>query len=376
MKKTSTLHSAPFVFIKKGLLVNTVFLLLFNGIPFPGLLPFVGNHWGGAFAQDIHYSQFDASPLTLNPALTGVMDLNFRVTNNYKNQWSSVAPPYSTLSFAYDMNILKNRGKSTYLGAGLSALNDKAGKSQLTNTQFNLSIAATQILNDNNTLSVGLQGGYAQKSIDFSKLSWDNQFNGNNFDPALPAREINYSEKKNYIDVSAGGLWNFQKSDAFKLSSGVAYFHANKPDKSFNNNVKEPLQPKLVLHNRTEIKLRHSDNFPDRYIVPKILFMKQGAHEELFFGAFMKLVVQTASRYTNWRNEVTFDLGAFYRKGDAVIAATSFDYGNIRMGISYDINISKLKTASAYNGGIEFSLIYTGIFNTEKIKVKGLPRME
>ncbi len=349
---------------KKILLPGIILHLSFSIFHFP------------SFAQDIHYSQFDASPLTLNPALTGVMDLNFRVSNNYKSQWSSVAAPYSTLSFAYDMNILKNRGKSTYLGVGVSAYNDKAGKSQLSNTQFNLSVAATQILNDHNTLSVGLQGGYAQKSINLNQLTWDNQFNGNNFDPALPTKEISYSGKKNYVDVSAGGLWNFQGGDNLKLSSGVAYFHANKPDKSFNNNVKEQLQPKMVVHQRTEIKLRHSDNFPDRYIVPKILFMKQGAHQELFLGAFIKMVVQTASRYTNWRNEVTMDLGAFYRKGDAIIAATSFDYGNIRMGISYDVNISKLKTASTYNGGIEFSLIYTGIFSTEKIRIKGLPRME
>lgn len=359
MKKTFIHHPYFSPFFKKILFVKFFILLL-----------------SPAFTQDIHFSQFDASPLTLNPALTGVMDLNFRVSNNYKNQWSSVSSPYSTLLFAYDMNILKNSGKSTYLGIGLSAFRDKAGKSELSNTQFNFSLAATQILSDNNTLSLGLQGGYAQKTINLSPLSWDNQFNGNNFDPALPSREIIYSDKKNYIDISTGGLWNFQNSEALKLSTGAAFFHANKPDKSFNNNVKEPLQSKLVLHHRTEIRMRHSDNFPDRYLVPKILFMKQGAQQELFLGAFIKLVVQTASRYTNWRNEVTFDLGAFYRKGDAIIAATSFDYGNIRMGISYDINISKLKTASVYNGGIEFSLIYSGIFSTEKIRIKGLPRID
>ncbi len=329
-----------------------------------------------SFSQDIHFSQFDASPLTLNPALTGMMDLNFRVSNNYKNQWSSVAAPYSTLAFAYDMNVLKNRGKNTWLGVGLSAFNDKAGKSQLSNTQVNLSLAATQIINDHNTLSAGIQGGYAQKSINLSKLTWDNQFNGNNFDPSLSSRELNYSDKKNYFDVSAGGLWNFQNSEALNFSTGLAVFHANKPDKSFNNNKKESLHPKLVIHQKTEIKLRHNDNFPDRYIVPKILFMNQGAQRELFLGAFFKIKMQTASRYTNWRNEVTMDLGAFYRKGDAIIAATSFDYGNIRMGISYDVNISKLKTASTYNGGIEFSLLYSGIFSTDKIKIKGLPRAE
>lgn len=325
-------------------------------------------------SQDIHFSQFEASPLTLNPALTGVMDLNYRVVNNYKNQWTSISTPYSTMAFGYDMNLLKDDGKGTYLGVGLSAFGNKAGKSELASSQLNLSLSSTTNLNDNNTFSVGLQGGYAQRSVNLSSLSWDNQFNGNNFDPTLPTREVAYGEKINFIDISTGGLWNFQNRDKLNISTGFAYFHANKPNQSFNNNVKDVLQPKLVLHNATEIKLPHSGSFPDRYFIPKILFMKQGAHQELFLGAFFKTVIQTASRYTNWQNEVTFDLGAFYRKGDAIIAATSFDYGNIKIGISYDINISKLRTASAYNGGIEYSLIYSGIFSTDKIKVRGLPR--
>ena len=41
-------------------------------------------------SQDIHFSQFYMSPLNLNPAMTGVMNGNIRLTGNYWNQWASV----------------------------------------------------------------------------------------------------------------------------------------------------------------------------------------------------------------------------------------------------------------------------------------------
>ena len=37
-----------------------------------------------ASAQDIHFSQFYMAPLDLNPALTGVMNCNQRLSANYR----------------------------------------------------------------------------------------------------------------------------------------------------------------------------------------------------------------------------------------------------------------------------------------------------
>ncbi|MES1226414.1 MAG: type IX secretion system membrane protein PorP/SprF, partial [Bacteroidota bacterium] len=43
-----------------------------------------------ALAQDPNFSQFFASPLTLNPALTGKFDGVYRVAGNYRNQWPTI----------------------------------------------------------------------------------------------------------------------------------------------------------------------------------------------------------------------------------------------------------------------------------------------
>ena len=71
-------------------------------------------------AQDIHFSQFYMSPLNLNPALTGIMNCNMRVSSNYRNQWSSVlkADAFKTYNVSYDQKIPVAR--ADYFGLGVT----------------------------------------------------------------------------------------------------------------------------------------------------------------------------------------------------------------------------------------------------------------
>ncbi len=62
-------------------------------------------------SQDIHFSQFYMSPLNLNPAMTGVMNGNIRLTGNYRNQWASVLrdKSFRTYSVSYDQRVAVGR---------------------------------------------------------------------------------------------------------------------------------------------------------------------------------------------------------------------------------------------------------------------------
>ena len=42
-----------------------------------------------ALAQDPHFTQYFTSPLTLNPALTGLVQGDLRFAANYRQQWAS-----------------------------------------------------------------------------------------------------------------------------------------------------------------------------------------------------------------------------------------------------------------------------------------------
>jgi hypothetical protein len=58
-------------------------------------------------AQDPNFSQFFASPLTLNPALTGKFDGVYRFAANYRNQWPTISNAYTTMTASIDMGIMK-----------------------------------------------------------------------------------------------------------------------------------------------------------------------------------------------------------------------------------------------------------------------------
>ena len=53
-------------------------------------------------------------------------------------------------------------------------------------------------------------------------------------------------------------------------------------------------------------------------------------------------------------------IGGYYRLKDAFVFVVGVGFMNFSMGISYDINLSSLNTASNYKGGLELSLIYEG----------------
>src|SRR5688572_8283353 len=79
-------------------------------------------------AQDPNFSQFFASPLTLNPALTGKFDGVYRIAGNYRNQWPSINNAYTTATVSADFSILKNRiSELDQFGIGLMGFTDRAG---------------------------------------------------------------------------------------------------------------------------------------------------------------------------------------------------------------------------------------------------------
>ena len=131
-------------------------------------------------AQDIHHTQYFASPLTLNPALTGLVRGDLRVAANYRTQWYSVSNhPYQTGVVSFDMATMKNRlPEGDALGIGVVGMYDRSGVGALTNIQVGLSAAYHKALGveKQHTISFGVQGVLVQKSIDFNKLKFEDQF--------------------------------------------------------------------------------------------------------------------------------------------------------------------------------------------------------
>src|SRR4051812_20888728 len=59
---------------------------------------------GALRAQDFHLSMYDAAPLFLNPAMTGLIDTKMRAHAHFRNQWNVLAyKPFTTALVSFDV---------------------------------------------------------------------------------------------------------------------------------------------------------------------------------------------------------------------------------------------------------------------------------
>ena len=309
------------------------------------------------YAQDIHFSQFFETPLLRNPALAGLFSGDLRLQAVYRNQWNSVTIPYQTTSLSAEYKLPVGHSDD-FLTIGGELLYDKAGTVALTATDvlpvlnYHKSLSAER----NMYLSAGFSAGIVQRKIDASKVTTNNQFDGNGFDQALSTGENFYNTGYLYFDGSAGLSFNTQIGENVdnNMFVGVSYQHFNQSAKiSFFNTPGVELIPRIVVSGG--IRMSASD---DSYITFHADYSKQGGSTETIGGMMytVKLDDPTEPRYT-------ISGGAFIRWKDALIPVIKLEAKPMTFALSYDVNVSELKTASQGRGGFEFSMSYQKYFD-------------
>jgi type IX secretion system PorP/SprF family membrane protein len=319
---------------------------------------FAAAFFSGLRAQDIHFSQFDETPLELNPANTGVHH-DVRMIVNYKNQWKTVGSPYKTFALSGELKLLKQ--KKHQVGIGILFFNDKAGDANMATTQGNLSLSGIININDKSLVSGGLMAGFTQRSMNTTKLQWGNQYDGMAYNASLSTGEPSSLTSYNYTfaDFGAGLQYSYGTNEMYisannakKLNIGVSVFHPHQPAYSYYRDASEKLHMKLVFHGDAAIGIPNSN----LVLKPSYIVFVQGSTKEITPGMTFQYILQEASRYTGIKKPAALSLGCYYRVQDAAIAIIKFEYANYAIGFSYDINMSKLKTVTDTRGGFELSL--------------------
>ncbi len=299
-------------------------------------------------AQDNHFSQYLSSPLNLNPALTGLMEGNARIIINHRNQWRSItSSPYVTMSASFDMTVLKNKMDGDWIGVGMVVINDRAGQGSLSNMKVMLSGSYFKTLSKKHLLSFGIQTGWMQRKIDFSSLTFDNQYTGKGFNPALPPGENFPNNSFNYLDLNTGLFWLYSVNTRLKVFTGSSVFHLFSPKETFLAQDNR-LAMRGTLYGGAEIQMGKVTK-----VLPSILYVNQKAAQEFIIGASLGYNLVSTLRV---RKILYF--GLYYRNSDAVITSAAFEYESWKLGISFDANVSSLVNASRGIGAPELSLKY------------------
>ncbi|MBI3882804.1 MAG: PorP/SprF family type IX secretion system membrane protein [Sphingobacteriales bacterium] len=189
-----------------------------------------------SYAQDLHFSQFFNAPLTINPANTGfIPDADYRIGAHYRSQWSSVLTvPYKTISIFGDAQVMKNKLENGWIGLGGLILNDVAGTGSLRSTKIYGSVAYHQLLGNSSLLSAGFNIGWASKSVDASKLTFPDQFNGVFFDHSnIPSGATFTSTNVSYFDMHVGLNYAYFPDTKTYLNAGYSIQHVNTPKETF-----------------------------------------------------------------------------------------------------------------------------------------------
>lgn len=327
-----------------------------------------------AYGQDPHFSQFYASPINLNPALTGIMPGQYRFNAMYRDQWRSVSVPFQTISASAEIRY--NIVDQDFYSFGIRLLNDKAGESGFRQTSIQLSSAyMKQIVGGerDHFLTGGVNIGVGQNTMEWGSLWFGNQFDFDllsenlNLPSGEPGILSNTGRTELYFDLGAGLTWFMLWGDHNSLTAGFSLQHINQPQVSFLNDQSVSLFQRYTGH--INLELEAHDAFT---IMPAALFQTQGPHQMLVIGAKVRFHeidnAETAIRVGAWwrlASNVSNSFGS-----DAIILTTMYEFDRYLLGFSYDISLGSIGVANNRNGAFEFSLSYLFPFTERKFKVR------
>jgi len=301
-------------------------------------------------AQDPHFSQFSSSPLTLNPAFTGKFFGAYRVSGNYRNQWPTLNNAFTTTTASVDFQVLKNKIiSSDTWGVGVMGYSDNSANGAIKFNYASFSTAYHKGLDEDgmHQIGAGFQVTYANTIVNTSLLTFEDQLTTAGFTGITSEVFSSNTLNSNYIDVNAGLLYNGSTNDQNNFYFGLSMYHINRPKQQF-------VGAEYFLTPRTNF---HAGGY---FAIGQTTTMHLSALQ-MFQGGFSETMVGGAIQLNTNPNEIkstSLYIGTWMRFNDAIIPYLGLEFGDYRLGASYDYNTSLIRTATQNRGGIEISLIY------------------
>lgn len=300
-------------------------------------------------SQDIHFSQYFYSPLTLNPANAGNVEADWRFANNYRNQWKSLSIPYRTIAVSFEHQWYIYTEQLSY---ALNIINDKSGPAGLTVNKLFLTLAYHKKIEQSNW-HFGLQGGMVFKKYSLEELTFPSQFDMTvgYFNSQLNNNETNLITHLNYPDINLGISWD-KPMRFFHPEIGFSAFHLLLPIESFNDDIYR-LSVRYALYGGIKIPIQSV------YFTPRIFQMRQRKATDLITGTEVGLNIRNQASLIKRIFTGIYFRNDFSTAFDASILMIGAQIKHWQLGFSYDINTSELAKVTQRRGAFEVSVIYT-----------------
>lgn len=288
-------------------------------------------------AQDPHFSQFYATPLYTNAAFAGSAVCP-RLSLSYRNQWPSLGA-FKTFTASYDQYFDALSG-----GVGLYVMSDKQADFYRINTaalMYSLHLQLSRSV----ALNLAAQVNVTNNSLDWDELVFGDMIDtryGVIYNTTMADRPDKTSHT--YFDFGAAAL---VYGDTWY--AGVSAVNLTRPNDGFVSYNRLPI--KFTANAGMRLNLRRDQRrtnsfFGQPVISPNVIYQHQGEFNELNYGM-----------YLDWS---PFVFGAWFRQSmsfansDALVLLFGVQWGDYKIGYSYDITVSSLSNASG--GAHEVSL--------------------
>ena len=317
-----------------------------------------------ASAQDVHYVQLEATPLAVNPALTGAFDGGFRASGLFQNYWASTGIPFTSTLVSFDMPVYIMKD-GDYVAVGLQYTREIAGDGNLTNSSIIGSVAYHKLLsvfsdkkNKNTDLAVGIQAGYAQQNIDLVSLYMGNAYY---YAPYVGGVSVPYQ-------VGLGNIVSY-----YPVNAGVSFSQALAPSFSYiagisGNNLYQAPTPKDVAPNtRTAMQIQYAGILGVNWQITQRLSLRPAVYYQVK-NTGNNTIVGNEFHYTlgkkrsNGKSPVSVFAGGWYSTGDNVIATAGAELWAFRIGLGANFH-------NANQGSLELTLRYTPPHHSTKNRI-------
>ena len=303
----------------------------------------------GLFAQDIHFSHEHRAPLHLNPALAGLAPADFRFGGLYRHQWQAVPVPYTTFLAFADARLARPAWGPGVWGAGIQLLTDEAGDGAMRWFQGAVSVSYILPLGKRMGLSLGLQGSFAQRTFEYNRLTFDEQFDGDQFNAAAPTGEDSGANNLAFISLASGANLRFKTPESrTQFDLGIGIHHLLRPASSFLDDKDVQLSRRYSPSLLGTIQI-----LPRLDILIKAWWQNQQPYMEWVGGAGVAYHLQTARS-----REFSLEFSVLHRWKDALVPQFGLRYRSWEAGLSYDLNLSDFQRATNQRGGPELYIQY------------------
>lgn len=301
-----------------------------------------------SYAQDPHFSQFFASPLTINPANTGNFSGSLRAALNSRTQLPEFNNAYSTKTLSLDAPILKKYIKEDdKLSVGLLILSDQSGNKLLNDNNIAASVSYSKALdeNANHSIALGFQVNYSMYRFDPLKANFEDQLRAGGFTGSSAEMILGNNFTKNTTDVNAGILYTGSTSDDNIFYVGASYYHFAKPTVGFITPTYFT-NSRINVHGGAYFSLSSAASLHTSF-----QYQQQGNTNELLVGGAF-------SYYLGTDNGLELYAGLWTRVKESMIPYVGLEWNHIRAGFTYDVGGKNTIASSRSYQSSEISLIY------------------